>query len=461
MRLILSAAACFLASALLLPAQTPASSPGEQVVKSIFDEALSNGQAYAYLEDLVNRHPGRLAGSKSLEGAVEWGKTVLTELGVDRVYTQDVMVPHWERGEKESVHLLTPEGAKPLAALALGGSVATPAGGVTAEVIEVQSVEALATLGKEKIAGKIIFFNRPMDPTVALPGRAYGGAGDQRRLGPITAAGYGASAVLVRSLTHAIDDVPHTGNTSYQPDKKNIPAVALSTVAANALSEALKKNPTLQVKVAVHSKWFPEALSHNVIGEIRGSEFPDQIIVVGGHLDSWDIAPGAHDDGAGIAQAIEVIRLFKKLGLKPRHTLRCVLFTNEENGMRGATAYASAARTSGEKHIFAVESDNGGYQPRGFNLGSTQGNAHERAQKWVPLFEPYGLGTFIKGTGAADVGPLMVLGTTVSGLMPDSQRYFDIHHTAEDTMDKVNARELHLGSGGIAALIWLVDQQGL
>ena len=375
-------------------------------------------------------------------------------------------MPHWERGAKETVTLLQAGGTEPLAALALGGSVPTPASGVLAEVVEVKSLDEVVALGRAKLAGKIVFFNRPMDPLPIKPAAAYSGAGDQRTRGPSVAAKYGAVAALTRSLTHAQDDVPHTGSTTYAPENPKIPAAALSTVAADKLSAALAAAAshagTVRVALQINSQWHDDAPSHNVIGEIRGTEFPDEILLVGGHLDSWDIAPGAHDNGSGVVQSMEVLRIFRALGLKPRHTLRCVLFTNEENGLRGSAAYLTAAKAKNEKHLLAIETDNGGFQPRGFNLGSTQGDAHERAAaKWRTLLEPYGVSSFVKGTGGADVAGLLVQGVTVGGLTPDSQRYFDYHHTTIDTLDKVNPRELHLGAAALASLIWLVDTQGL
>jgi len=453
----------FLCLTVLALRAAPPAGP-EAALQAIYREALVNGRAYDQLAELVTRHPGRLAGSKALEEAVIWSEHTLTALGLDRVYKQEVMVPHWERGAPETVRLLAenPGGAAiGLTALALGGSVATPAEGITAEVIEVRSLDELAALGPEKIAGKIVFFNRPMDPALPNPWDGYRGAVDQRSRGPRAAAEFGAVAALVRSLTLAHDDVPHAGNTAYAPDGGNIPAAALSTLAADRLSAALAANPARRVEMCLHSRRHPDALSHNVIGEIRGTEFPDEIILVGGHLDSWDITPGAHDDGAGVVQSIEVLRIFRALGYQPRRTIRCVLFTNEENGLRGALAYADHARRSGEKHVFAVETDSGGFAPRGFSLGSTQGPVHERAQRWLPLFAPYRVTSFVRGSGGADVGPLMVLGTTVGNLLPDTQRYFDYHHTAVDTLDKVHPRELHLGAGALAALIWLVDREGL
>jgi hypothetical protein len=431
-------------------------------VNRFFVEALARTEAYEDLRTLTSQSPGRLAGSKSLERAVEWAERLLTSMNLDRVYKQDVMVPHWERGAPESVRLLTSDGAATaLAALALGGSGPSPESGVTAEVIEVRSLDELAALGQEKITGKIVFFNRPLASDVYLPGTAYGGAGDQRNRGPAAAAKFGAVAALTRSLTQSVDDVPHTGNTTYPPNTDKIPAAALSTLAANRLSAALAADPKLRLEIKINARWLPNARSHNVIGEIRGSEFPDRIILVGGHLDSWDITPGAHDDGAGVVQSIEVLRLFQTLGIKPRHTLRCVLFTAEENSLAGALEYASIAKNSGARHVFAVESDNGGFGPNGFEFGSTQGDAHVRAARWRALFEPWGIWHFRKGSAGADVAPLMLQGVPVAEITPDSQRYFDYHHTTIDTIEKVNPRELQLGAAALASLIWLVDTQGL
>jgi hypothetical protein len=448
--------------AVLSAALLPAAPDRETVLQQITAEALARGQAHDQLRDLLARHPGRLAGSEALAGAVQWSEARLQALGLDRVWLQKVMVPHWERGNPESVHLVVP-GAAPvrLAAAALGGSIATPAEGLTAKVIEVSSLDDLLARDPAQVAGKIVFFNRPMDPADPDPGRAYGRAVDQRSRGPRTAASLGAVAALVRSMTQARDDVPHTGGTVYVPDGRNIPAAALSALAADRLSAALQAQPDLQVQIKVHARWHPEALSHNVISEIRGTEKPDEIIVVGAHLDSWDLTPGAHDDGTGVVQAIEVLRIYRTLGLRPRHTIRCVLFTNEENGLRGGKAYAAHVSATGEKHVFAVESDGGGYAPRGFSLGQRDGPVHERARRWLPQLEPLGILTFTEGRGGADIGPLLPLGVPLGDLLVDDQRYFDLHHTLADTIDKVHPRELHLGAAALASLVWLVDQEGL
>jgi carboxypeptidase Q len=431
-------------------------------VNRFFIEALSHQGAYDNLRTLTTENPGRLSGSPALERAVVWSENVLTSMKLDRVYKQEVMVPHWKRGAPESVRMIHNNGkSDSLPALALGGSGASPIGGVIAEVVQVTSLDELAALGADKVSGKIVFFNRPLASGVFLPGEAYAGANDQRNRGPAAAAKLGAIGALTRSLTHRLDDVPHTGNTTYPPGSPKIPAAALSTLAANRLSDALITDPKLRVELQIHAEWLPDALSHNVIGEIRGSEFPEEVILVGGHLDSWDVTPGAHDDGAGVVQSIEVLRLFQKLGIRPRHTLRCVLFTSEENSLNGATTYASSVKSTGERHVFAVESDSGAFAPNGFELGSTQGDPHLRAARWRGLFEPWGIWHFRKGSAGADVGPLMLQGVTVAEISPDSQRYFDYHHTTIDSIDKVNPRELQLGAAALASLIWLVDTHGL
>ncbi len=451
-------------AAAVTPPTAAAAAPAsdEDMLRKIYTEALTHAEAYNNLRTLVTDNPGRLSGSKALDRAVIWGQQKLTALGLDRVYLQDVMVPHWERGEPEAVVMVTPgKAAELLTAVALGNSVPTPKDGLIADVIEVKSLAELTQLGAAQVTGKIVYFSRPMDPTMINPGAAYGAAGDQRNQGPALAATLGAVAALTRSLTHAHNDTPHTGATAYKPEGPNIPAAALSPVAADKLSAAIARGGIVRVTMRISSKWFPDAPSHNVIGEIKGTESPTQILLVGGHLDSWDIAPGAHDDGSGIVQSIEVMRIYKALGLKPRHTLRCVLFVNEENGTRGALKYAELAKAAGEKHLLALETDNGGFQPRGFNLGSTQANVEDRAARWAPLFAPYSIFTFTKGSGGSDVHPLLVQGATVGELTPDSQRYFDIHHTTEDSFDKVNARELHLGAAALASFLWLYDQHGL
>jgi len=367
-------------------------------------------------------------------------------------------VPHWVRGEKEEAHYLANNTKYDVPICALGSSVATPNNGISGEVIEVQSLEEADKLG-EKLKGKIVFFNRPFDDTHIHTFRAYGGCVDQRGNGAEVAGKHGAIGVIVRSMTHSIDDFPHTGNMNYgdtQEDKK-IPAAAISTKAANLLSQHLKENPNLSFYFKQNCKTLPDAPSFNVIGEITGSKFPEKYITVGGHLDSWDIGDGAHDDGAGIVQSIEVLRLLKMNSLKPKHTIRVVLFMNEENGLRGGRKYAEEAKKNNEVHVAALESDSGGFTPRGFTFDANSKN-HDLFMSWIPLFKPYGIHEIGKGGSGADIGPLKSETISLFGYRPDSQRYFDYHHAANDTFDKVNKRELELGAAAMTSLIYLLDK---
>ncbi len=433
-------------------------------IRKIYDEALTNAKCYYWLTHLSNSIGGRLAGSPQAAAAVEYTRQEMENLGLDTVWLQECMVPHWVRGEKEQVRIVNSEkmGTIELKAAALGNSVGTGALGITAEVIEVTSLDEVDKLGREGIEGKIVFYNRPMDPTQIRTFNAYGGAADQRVRGPARAAKYGAVAAVARSLTTRNDDYPHTGVTSYGKDGKEIPAVAISTNDANLLSRLLKEE-TVKLFVRTTCENLPEKRSYNVIGEIKGSEFPDEIILVGGHLDSWDLGGGAHDDGAGCVHSMEVMHLIKTLDYKPKRTIRCVMFMNEENGLAGGRAYGKASDERGEYHMAAIESDAGGFSPRGF---STDGHADVYKQKlsqvteWLPLIEPYGI-TLTTGGSGADISPLKGQKGLLFGLRPDSQRYFDYHHTSIDRIEAVNKRELELGAAAMMSLVYLLDKHGL
>jgi hypothetical protein len=299
-----------------------------------------------------------------------------------------------------------------------------------------------------------------MDPTEVATFRAYGKAGAYRGNGPSMAAKFGASGVIIRSLASNIDDFPHTGATRYNDSFPKLPAIAISTRDAEMLSQALKDKKIARAWFRTNAKMLPDVPSFNVVGELRGSEFPDEIITVGGHLDSWDLAEGAHDDGAGCVQSIEVIRVMKALGIRPRRTIRAVMFMNEENGLRGGTAYAEAAKKENRKFIFALESDAGGFTPRGFGITASPDEL-ARIMSWKSLFHPYGAGDLVAGGGGADIGPLRPLGTALAGLNPDSQRYFDVHHAASDVFEAVSPRELNLGAVVMAGLVYLVSDHGL
>ncbi|MGB0476869.1 MAG: M20/M25/M40 family metallo-hydrolase [Flavobacteriaceae bacterium] len=433
------------------------------MLQSIYRTSLLDGKAYDWLDYLTNQIGGRLSGSLNAERAVKWSKEELEKLNLDKVWLQPVLVPKWVRGPKEFALIETEPGVTfNVPITALGGSVATPSVGLKAEVVEVQNFEELAALGREKIDGKIVFFNRPMQVDLISTFSAYGGCVNQRYDGAREASQYGAIGVIVRSMSLRMDDYPHTGAMSYgdQPISKRIPAAAISTNAAEKLSNLLKIAPKLKFLFRQQCKQYDDVLSYNVIGEITGSEYPDEIILVGGHLDSWDVGDGAHDDGAGCVQSMEVLRLFQQLDYKPKRTLRVVLFMNEENGLRGGRKYAEMAALKGETHIFALESDAGGFTPRGFNFDLPD---HEFAQirSWEPLFKPYLIHYFEKGGSGADIGPLKTKTNVLAGLRPDSQRYFDHHHAATDTFDAVNKRELELGAATLTSLIYLYDTYGL
>lgn len=448
----------------LLLVNTPffSQSEDEKQIKAIYDEALTNGKAYDWLNYLSNQIGGRLSGSVQAQQAVEYTKGQLDSLGLDRVWLQPVMVPKWVRGTPEFAYIETKPGLTTNVPIcALGGSVSTPDGGLKANIVEVQGIEDLEKLGKEKIEGNIVFYNRPMDPTLINTFASYSGCVDQRYSGAAEAAKYGALGVIVRSVNLRLDDYPHTGSMGYgdTPVNQRIPAAAISTKGAELLSTTLKLNPNIKFYFKQNCKQYEDVQSYNVIGEIKGSTYPDEIMVVGGHLDSWDLGDGSHDDGAGCVQSMDVLRLLKETGYRPKRTLRVVLFMNEENGLRGGNKYAEVAQSKGENHVFALESDAGGFTPRGFTIDASEENL-EQIQGWKELFEPYLIHMFDKGGGGADIGPLKGGDMVLVGLRPDTQRYFDHHHAENDTFEHVNKRELELGAATMASLVYLIDKYG-
>ena len=430
-------------------------------IRKISNEILSNGTAYENLRYLCKQVGPRLSGSPQAQLAVEATFKMLIDAGADTVYLQPCMVPHWVRGEKEKGNIKLTDGTKyQLHLCALGNSEGTGKKGLTASVIEVKNFDELNKLGTEGIKGKIVFFNFPMNPTYVRSFMAYGESGAYRTRGPAKAAKYGAVGVMVRSLASNLDDFPHTGATLYNDSFPKIPAVAISTNDAEWLSRQLKNNLVTSAYIRNTSTMLPDAPSFNVVGEIKGTEFPGEIITVGGHLDSWDLAEGAQDDGAGCVQSIEVLRAIKAIGLKPKRTIRAVMFMNEENGGRGAAKYLEIAKQKNEKHIFALESDAGGFTPRGFGLDMSNEKSAKVAA-WKNLFYDYGVYEIGAGGGGADIGPLKQIGAALAGFSPDSQRYFDLHHAVTDTFEAVSKRELHLGAVNMTALIYLVDKYGL
>jgi len=435
----------------------------EKVISDIYTNSLTKGQSYNWLDYLSNNIGSRLSGSLGAEKAVAWTKEELEKLGLDKVWLQPVMVPKWVRGIPEFAYIETkPGNTIKVNICALGGSISTPSTGLKAKIVEVSGVEELEKLGRDKIKDKIVFFNRPMDASLINTFESYGGCVNQRYSGAMEASKFGAIGVIVRSMNLRIDDLPHTGSMTYGDiaPSDRIPSAAISTKHADLLSAMLKLDSNIQFYFKQNSKQLDDVLSHNVIGEITGSEYPDEYIVVGGHLDSWDLGDGAHDDGAGCTQSMEVLRLLKLSGIKPKRSIRVVLFMNEENGLRGGNKYAEIAAQKNENHIFALESDAGGFTPRGFYFDCDQSN-FEQILSWKSLFKPYLIHFFELGGSGADIGPLKNETNVLSGLKPDSQRYFDYHHAPNDTFDAVNKRELELGAATMTSLIYLIDKYGI
>lgn len=429
--------------------------PGK-ILTSVFDEALTDTTAYANLRYLCKNTRGRLDGSPMAQKAVEFTYKALIAAGADSVWLQKVPVPSWERGFEKCRITSTVKGSNDLSISALGLSVGTSEKGLVSNIVEVHDFEELKTIGRKGIEGKIVFFNRPADNKLINSFSGYGSAVNQRTQGASEASKYGAIAVIVRSATQSLDDFPHTGVTRYEDGVKKIPAVAVSTKDAELLSQWLKTDSSLICNLISTCKNNPDTWSYNVIGEIRGSVMPDQYITVGGHLDAWDITEGAHDDAGGCVQSIEMIRLFRKLGIKPKRTVRAVMFMNEEMSGTGGRTYAEEAKKKGEIHYAALESDRGVMSPRGFGFDA-DGIKLEKLQSLSKYFIPYNIRDFDMGGGGSDISPLKAMGALQIGYMPDTQRYFSYHHSANDTFEQVNIRELQMGSAAIASLIYLID----
>jgi len=444
-------------SILLFSMQLDAQEGDTNPVRAIADEILKNGQAYENLRFLCKQVGPRLSGSPQAAKAVQETARMLREAGADTVYLQSCMVPHWVRGDKEVGTAFINGKQQSFKVCALGMSVGTGGKGIKAPIVEVANFDELHALG-DKVKGKIVFYNYPMRPELVHGG--YGDAVKYRGAGPVEAAKLGAVGVVVRSVTHALDYNPHTGATRYADSVTKIPAMACSTMDAEWLHNQLKNGGKAEFYMRMTCEQLPDVESFNVIGEIRGSEHPEEIITAGGHLDSWDLAEGAHDDGTGCVQAIEMIRAIKALGWQPKRTIRAVMFMNEENGTRGGRAYAEAAKTKGENHIFAAESDEGGFGVQTLGLSGDAAKVN-KIRTWLPLFRPFDIYDMPDGGGGADIGPLAPLGTVLCGVNPESQRYFDHHHTPIDVFEAVNKRELEMGAIGMTGIVWLVAEEGL
>jgi carboxypeptidase Q len=421
----------------------------------ISTEILNNGKGYTELRDLTKNIGHRLSGSDAYEKAVKWAEQKLRDAGADKVWLQEVMVPVWTRG-KESMQIKTADGKwKNLKMLSLGNSEGTGGKDISGDIIMVRSMEEYDKLSTDQVKDKIVFFNYPFSQSFVETFRGYGDAAKYRVTAASLTAKKGGKFAIIRSLSSAFDDVPHTGAMRYEDKILKIPAVAIGNTTADEL-EALLKSQKVTAKLNSNCGMKAEKLSHSVIGEITGKK-DQSVIVVGGHLDSWDVGEGAHDDGAGIVQSIEVLRTFKKLGLKNNHTIRVVCFANEENGVKGGIQYGKTAKEKNEKHLFAIESDAGGFAPRGIAL-EMDDEKRKQIKNWSSLFLPYGVYNFEGKYSGTDIYPLHDMGVPTAELVPDSQRYFDIHHTEEDTFEKVNRRELLLGATAMTQIIYMIDK---
>jgi len=436
-----------------------------QQLRKIYDEALTNAECYDNLHHLCKNIGTRLSGSPGAAAAVEWARQVLTTIGADTVYLQETMVPHWVRGAKEDARIISKHiGWQSVNVCALGNSIGTGKWGITAPIIEIKHLEDLDKLGKKGVKGKIVFLNHPMDEKHIDTFDAYSGCAGDRYAGAAAVAKHEGVAFVLRSLGTGIDEFPHTGNMAYKEGIAKIPAAAIATRDAELLSGIISVDPETTFHLNMQCETLPDELSHNVIAEIKGSEKPDEIIMVSGHIDAWDNGEGAHDDGSGVVQSMEVLRIFKSLGISPKRTIRCVLYMNEENGQRGAKTYAQAAEAANENCLMAIESDRGGFTPRGFTVDAEETLLADKlgaVQRFLPLLLPYNIHFIEKGFSGVDIKHLKPQKVTCIGLVPDSQRYFDYHHTPNDTFDKVNKRELNMGAAAMASLMYLVSEHGL
>jgi carboxypeptidase Q len=419
-------------------------------ISNIYSEILINGTCHEELRFLCKNIGHRVAGSPSAQKAIDWGKSELKKLGADTSYLMPVEVPHWSRGKKEWGKIYFNNKKEEIPVVALGGSVG---GQIKGAVVEVKSIKEMQELGIEKIKGKIVFINKPLDAALINTGAAYGGGGEIRRRGPAEAEKLGAIGCVIRSLTLADDQFPHTGAM----DPAGIPSAALSSYHSKWLSDLLKSHDDLALEIHLDCVNSERVIQANVIGEITGSEYPNEIITIGGHLDSWDVGEGAHDDGTGCVQSMEVLRTLVALGYKPKRTIRVVLFINEEFGNDGGITYAKKTVENGDRHLAAIESDGGGFTPRGFSSQSPDIRFNQ-FMEWTSLFEPYQLHSFKRGWSGVDIGPLKNDEVALFALNVDNQRYFDYHHTNNDVFENVNKRELQLGAAAMTSLVYLIDQ---
>lgn len=451
---------CLALIALSLDSHAQDAKKDSATLRQISNHILSKYECYNDLRYLCKHIGHRLSGSEQAAQAVEWGKQTLEKTGCDRVFLQEVMVPHWVRGEAEA-HLLVKGKKSAIRILSLGNAVGTGEAGITAPILKIDHIDELKRLNPEDVKGKIVFYNFRFDQTNVNTFDSYGPCVYYRWGAPSEAAKYGAIGVVIRSVSSAFDNEPHTGSIAYAKEAPSIPAVAISNLEADRLEQLTLTEKSVSMYMRTTCQMLNDVKSYNVVAEIKGSEIPDEIICFGGHLDSWDVGEGAHDDGAGVVQAIDVIRTFMQLGIRPRRTIRAVLFMNEENGLRGGKRYAELAEENHEHHILAIESDAGGATPYGFSMEMSR-EQREKVKSWSSLLQPYNLWSFDRDGGGADISPLKrKFKTPVMELLPDSQRYFDMHHSDNDVFENVHRRELSLGAAALTQMVYLTSLYGI
>jgi carboxypeptidase Q len=425
-------------------AQTDIAATYREPANRLMDAALADSLAFGRLTELVDRFGHRLSGSESLERALDWILAEMRSDGLENVRGEPVMVPHWVRGA-ESARLVEPR-ARELPMLGLGGSIGTPADGIEAEVLVVGSFEELERRAADA-RGRIVLFD--------VPFTTYGETVRYRTAGAVAAARAGAVASLLRSVGPYSMQTPHTGTMSYEEGVPRIPSAAITLEDAMLLHRMQERGERIVVRLHMAAATLPDAESRNVVAEIRGRELPDEVIVVGGHIDSWDVGQGAMDDAGGSVAAWEAVRLLHELGMRPRRTVRVVLWTNEENGLRGGTAYRDQHRDDLDNHILAVESDAGVFKPLGFGFSGSD-EAYALLQQVGSLLDRIGAGDIRRGGGGADIGPIMELGVPGAGLNVDGTRYFWYHHSDADTIDKLDAHEFNECVAALAVLAFVI-----
>lgn len=424
---------------------------------SIVRMTLTDLSGYKLLGEICAIGP-RLSGSSTAEKAIMFAKSKMETMGFDSVWLQKTMVPQWVRGAREICTMNKGKKKDNLVIASLGGSIGTPGTGLTADVIEINDFEELK-LRSNEVKGKIVFYNVKFDHRMLNTFGAYGKAVRYRSNGAIEAAKYGAVGVLLRSISSRNDNVPHVGMMRYNDTIPKIPAAAIGIKDADKLSAALNKSGKISLTLVMDCKTLEDVESYNLICEIKGSAKSNEVVVVSGHYDSWDKGDGAHDDAAGCVQSLEALMVTKKLGIKPQRTLRCIFYMNEENGVRGAVTYAKYAEETAELHYAAIESDRGAFTPRGFSVDADSATI-QAMQRWLPILNRSGIEWIKKGGSGVDISFIKNTNALI-GYVPDDQRYFDYHHSANDVFSEVNPREFSLGSASITLLMLLLSEEGI